>query len=386
MSKGPLEGVHVVELCSWLTGPMASCILADQGADVIKVEPPAGDPYRMSGTRRGGQSASFMAANRNKRSITLDIKQPEQKEILLELIGRSDVFIQNARPGAMDRLGLGAERLRSDYPRLICASISGFGQTGPFAGDGAYDMVIQALSGIVSLHADREGRPQLVRSLIADKLAPSIVAQAITAALFQRERTGRGATVDYAMLDGMVWWMWPDAMIQETFVGNGVEVATPVSAVDMVYRTDDGFLVCSPHEDKDWARFIEVVGRPELADNPLLATARGRRTNLHEYTKALHESFGGRTTAQWCALLRAEGIPCAPVLAPAEVLSHPQLIWNGTIEEVEHPTAGRYRSVRSPVRYDGRAYGMHRPAPAQGEHGEEVLNELRAPRPSPARS
>lgn len=376
MSLGPLEGIRVVELCGWFTGPMTACILADQGADVIKVEPPSGDPYRISGARRGGHSASFMAANRNKRSITLDIKQADQKEILLKLIARADVFIQNSRPGAMERLGLSAERLRAQFPRLIHTSISGFGQSGPYAGDGAYDMIIQALSGVMAIHTDQQGQPQTVKTLLVDKLTPPIVAQAITSALFRRERTGEGATLEYAMLDGMVWWMWPDAMMHQTFVGDGAEGATAVSAVNMVYPTDDGFLVCAPHEDKDWSKFIQVVGRPELADNPLISTSRGRRTNLHDFTKVMRESFGGKTTAEWCALLREQGIPCAPVLSPDEVRHHPQLIWNETVQEVDHPEAGRHRTVRAPVLFDGEANAVLRPAPSAGQHGDEILREL----------
>jgi len=377
MAQGPLEGVRVIDICSWFTGAMAACILADQGADVIKVEPPGGDPFRTTGTSRAGHNAIFMAANRNKRSIVLDLKEPEHKEALLAMIAQSDVFIQNAKPGAMDRLGLSADTLRAKFPRLIYASISGYGQTGPNAREGAFDTMLQALSGMAAIQGGKDGeRPQMVRTLLPDKMTSPIVAQAISSALFQRERTGRGCTIDYAMLDAMVWWMWPDGMMNHSFIGDGVQEGVDISEVDLMCETDDGFLVATAHQQKEWERFVELVGRPELNDDPRFATARARGKNLDAYTAVFRESFGGRTTQEWCTLLREQDIPCAPVLRPQDVAAYPQVIWNGVIEEVEHPEAGRHRSARAPVRFDGHANGVLRPSPAAGADTAEVLREF----------
>lgn len=373
-----LQGIRVIDLCSWFTGAMAACILGDQGADVIKVEPPGGDPFRVTGTSRNGHNAIFMAANRNKRSIILDLKKADHKEALLCLIAEADIVIQNAKPGAMQRLGLDAETLRGRFPRLIYASISGYGQTGPNSGEGAFDTMIQALCGLAVIQGDKETeRPRLVKTLLPDKMTSPIVAQAISSALFHRERTGQGCTIEYAMLDGMIWWMWPDGMMNHSFVGDeDVKRGVDISEVDLICKTADGYLVATAHMQKEWERFVELVGRPELNDDPRFATPQARGKHLDAYTAVLRQSFGGRTTEEWCRLLREREIPCAPVLRPDEVAAYPQVVWNGTIEEVEHPQAGRHRAARAPVRFDGQANGVMRPSPSPGEHMEEILREF----------
>ncbi len=375
MVKNPLEGVRVIEMCSWLTGPIATGMLADQGADVIKVEAPGGDQLRILGTSRGGHAAMFMAVNRNKRAITLDLKQGDHKNALLELISNADVFIQNMKPGVIDKLGFGAEKLRTRFPKLIYASISGYGQTGPNAHEGAYDNAIQALSGLAVIQGDKT-RPQLVRSIVCDKIAGPIVAQAISSALFQRERTGEGCLLEYAMLDAMIWWSWCDGMMNQTFMGDeGVNKGVEVAGHDTICQTDDGYIVVLPHQEKTWQGFLEVVGRPELGDDPPLSSPAARWDNLDRYTQVVRESFAGKTTAEWCSLLREKGIPCAPVLAPDEVISYPQVVWNELIQEAEHPEAGRHRTVRAPVLFDGHANSVIRPSPAAGADTTEVLQE-----------
>jgi crotonobetainyl-CoA:carnitine CoA-transferase CaiB-like acyl-CoA transferase len=377
MTTNPMQGVRIIELCGWFTGPMATCMLADQGADVIKVEPPGGDGYRISGTSRNGHAAMFMSANRNKRSITLDLKQAAHKQALLTLIEHADVFVQNMKPGAMARMGLDASTLREKFPRLIHVSISGYGQTGPNSAEGAFDTMLQALTGMMTIQGDNErGRPEMMRTLVVDKATSPIVAQAISAALFHRERSGEGCTLEYAMLDGMIWWMWPDAMMNHTFIGEGVRQGTDVAEVNLICETDDGYLVTTPHLQRDWEQFIELVGRPELAHDPKLETDTDRGRHLDYYTAAVRASFRGKTTGEWCSLLRARGIPCAPVLRRDQIATYPQVIWNQVIEEVEHPQAGRHRSVRSPIRFDGHAAGVMRPSPAAGADTDEVLREF----------
>jgi crotonobetainyl-CoA:carnitine CoA-transferase CaiB-like acyl-CoA transferase len=373
--QGPLSGIRVVELCSWYTGPMTACILADYGAEVIKVEPPGGDPFRISGTSRAGYGAMFMAANRNKRSIILDLKQPGDKETVLQLIAKADVVIQNARPGAMERLELDAVTIRQRFPRLIYASISGYGPSGPLVNQGAFDPIIQVLSGIAAIQGNAE-KPALVRTMVADKTVPLIVAQAITSALFQRERTGNGCTLDSAMLDAMIWWAWPDGMMNQTFLGGGERQGADIATADPICRTDDGFLAVSPHQDNAWQAFTEIVGRPELRTDPRFDTIQRRMENLLDYYAAIRASFTGKTTEEWCARLRERGVPCAPVLSRERVADYGQVVWNDIIEEVEHPVAGRYRSVRAPVRFDGALASVTSPVPAAGEHRAQILAEL----------
>jgi crotonobetainyl-CoA:carnitine CoA-transferase CaiB-like acyl-CoA transferase len=271
---------------------------------------------------------------------------------------------------------LGAETLRERFPRLIYASISGYGQTGPNASEGAFDTMLQALSGLAVIQGGKGNRPQMVRTLLPDKMTSPIVAQAISSALFQRERTGQGCTIEYAMLDGMIWWMWPDGMMNHSFVGGDVREGVDIAEVDLICKTQDGYLVATAHQQKEWEQFLKLIGRPELNDDPRFATARARGSNLDAYTAILRESFGGRTTEQWCTLLRERGIPCAPVLTPEEVGAYPQVIWNEAIEEVEHPEAGRHKSARAPVRFDGHAAGVLRPSPAAGADTADVLREF----------
>lgn len=377
MSEGPLHGIRVIEAGGWFTGAMAACILADQGADVIKIEPPGGDPFRSTGTSRGGHAAMFMAANRNKRSIILDAKKPDDLAAMRALIDGADIFIHNMRPGATARIGLDAETLRAANPRLIHVSISAYGQTGPYAREGGFDTLLQVLSGLAYMQGGgADQRPQMVRTLLADKLTSPMVAQAISTALFARERTGQGATLDYAMLDGMVWWMWPDGMMNHCFLGDGVNAAQDLSDVDFICPTDDGYLVTTPHMEAHWQLFTDLIGRHDLRADPRFDTMRNRQLNLRAYADMLRGCFAGRTTAEWCAALREREIPCAPVLRQSEVVDYPQVVWNGTIEEVDHPEAGRYRSARAPVRFDGVAAGTRRPPPAAGADTAEILAEI----------
>lgn len=375
MTKGPLSGVKIIEMAAWHTGPMAATMLGDLGADVIKVEAPQGDEYRMGGTSRGGFSAAFMAANRNKRSIALDLKDPRQRDALKTIVASADVFIQNQRPGVVERLGFGDEELRRELPRLIYASISGYGKTGPKATERAFDPMIQAMSGLASLNPDATGRPRVIPTLVVDKLTSPMVAQAICAALFSRSVTGIGSTIDFSMLDAMVWWNWPDMMANQTFIGEGVRRGADVAEADFVCPTADGHVIVSPHLESAWRNFVTLVGRPELAADPRFATASDRIRNLREFSAACREALGGKTTAEWCEIMAAGDIPCAPVHGLAGLVDDPQVRWNGIIEEVEHPRAGRYRAPKSPIFHDGERNGTWRHVPQVGEHTEEILRE-----------
>ncbi len=374
MSQGPLAGVRVVELATWFTAPSAACILADQGAEVVKVEAPAGDIFRHSGTAREGMSAQWVAANRNKRFVALDLKQKDELATFRELVAKADVFIHNVRPGGLSRLGLDPEALRKEHPRLICAAVYGYGKDGPFADAPGFDTLFQALSGMCYIQKDlATGKPQAVRSYYIDKATGLIVAQAISTALFQRERTGEGAFLEYAMTDGAVWFTWPDGMTHDTFIGDDVPIASVMGEIDMIAETKDGFLICLPH--LHWEIFCDIAGRGDIKDNPAYATPRLRMTNLTDFYGEVARSFTGKTTDEWCELLHAAGIPVAPVLKPEELKNHPQVLWNGSVEVVEDDVLGPYRSAVSPVRFDGQAFGTRRAPRATGTDTAAVLRE-----------
>lgn len=377
MSATPLSGVRVIELCAYVSGPMAGAMLADQGADVIKVEAPGGDNFREVGTARAGWAAMFMALNRNKRSIALDLKQADDREALLEIIAQSDVVLQNARPGVMERLGLGSKELCARFPRLIYASIRGYGVDGPNAQEGALDPMVQALSGLAHMQRDHaSGQPDLVRTWVADKLVAPMIGQAVSAALYQRERTGKGCAIDHVMLDALIWWLWPEGMMNHAFIGDDVHRDADIGASTLVSKTTDGYIVASPHSEKGWETFVEFSGRTELRDDPRFITRAARMSNLGAFVDVVRSSLGTHGSAEWCERFREADVPAAPILSPEQVFAHPQVVWNDIIQEVEHPVAGRYRSPRPPTRFDGRNDAPIRPAPALGEHTAEVLQEL----------
>jgi len=383
--KGPLSGVRVVDLTTMISGPIATRMLADQGADVLKVEAPGGgDLTRQLGNRRGGVSAVFATSNRNKRSLVLDLKQPRGRELLDRLVASADAFVQNFRPGTAERMGIGEAALRRVRPDLVYVSISGFGDTGPYAHKRVYDPVIQALSGLASIQKDREsGRPHMVRTIIPDKLTAVTAAQAITAALFARERTGRGTHVRLAMLDASVAFLWPEGMAGLTWRGREAEGGRYMLAQDLVFETADGYITAGAVSDAEWLGLVRVLDRPEWLEDPRFETAGGRVAHAGERLGLMQEVLRTRTSAAWLEELDAAGVPCAPVLSISEVPGHPQVIANELIVESDHPVAGPMRQPRPAARFGNRPHGLNDsseeellPAPALGEHTGEVLAEL----------
>ncbi len=374
MMPGPLEGIRVIEVGGWHTGPAAACMLADQGAEVVKIEPPGGDPYRYSGTTRADMSVGWISANRNKRFVELDLKQPHDLAVCKRMIAQADVFIHNTIPGAMQRMGLDAATLREAQPGLIHASISAYGQTGPHAGDPGFDTLFQALSGICYIQG--RDKPTVVRTLVVDKVISPLVAQAVTAALVKRGRSGEGSTIECAMLDAFTWWLWPDGMANMTFIGEeGVNPAVAVADTDMLSPTSDGYVMVTPHMQPHWIAFCDLVGRPELKEKPGFVTARERMGNLTAYFAEVRASLHGKTTAEWCDLFRKAGIPNAPVLRPEQLPEHPQAIHNETIETVEDERLGSYRMPRAAVRIDGVAAGTRRAPQPVGSDTQALLAE-----------
>ena len=374
---GPLAGVRVVDLTAMISGPVATMMLADQGADVIKVEPPNGDLVRHMGASRGGMSATFLSSNRSKRSVMLDLKTPLGMEALKRLVRTADVFVQNFRPGAAERMGIGESVMRAEREDLIYVSISGFGETGPYAHKRVYDPVIQALSGLAAIQADRDsGRPRMVRTIIPDKVTALTAAQAITAALFARERNGGGQHLKLAMLDATVAFLWPEGMTGHTFVGQEVAAARSQLAQDLIFATADGWITAGAVSDAEWSGMCRALERPEWERDARFRTAQDRIANVADRLALTAEVLASRSSAEWLERLDQEGVPCAPVLSRSEVLDHEQIIANDLLAEYAHPDAGRIRQPRPAARFDRTPASIRRGAPGLGTDTEALLVEL----------
>jgi crotonobetainyl-CoA:carnitine CoA-transferase CaiB-like acyl-CoA transferase len=375
---GPLHGYRVVDLSSMVSGPQATMLLADQGADVIKVEnPQGGDHTRAAANRRGGFSASFLNNNRNKRSIVLDLKTDVGADVLKRLISTADVFVQNFRSGVIDRMGFGEDAVRAIAPDIIYVSISGFGDQGPLAAKPVYDPLIQAVSGLASIQggSDQE-RPRLVRTIVPDKLSGVVAAQAITAALLARERTGKGQHVRLSMLDAIVAFLWGSDMGSQTFVGDELPQQEAASFIDLIYQTADDYISAAVQTDREWAALTRALDRPDWLEDPRFKTPALRQKHINERLAMTQEVLLTRPGAEWLERLTAEGVPCAPVLTRTRMIQHPQVVANGIVVETDHPDAGRLRQARPAARFSGTPTAIRRGGPALGEHTDEILAEL----------
>ena len=375
---GPLAGYRIVDLTTMLTGPWATSMLGDQGADVIKVEVPGtGDHTRNLGNRRGGLAANFLNLNRSKRSLAINLKHPEGRMALEKLAASADVFIQNFRPGVVERLGVAEPDIRRIAPALVYVSISGFGERGPLSERPAYDPVIQALSGLTTIQAGSDhARPRLIRTILPDKLTAMAASQAVSAALLAREKTGKGQHVRLSMLDTVLSFMWASDMGGLTFVDQAITHQEAASFIDLIYETADGHMTVSTMSDKEWAGLARAFGQPELERDPRFRTPELRDRNLNERLALIQEVLKTRTTQEWLAILEREDVPCAPALTRHEVIGHPQVVASEILVEHEHPVAGRVRQTRVPARFEGTPPDVPRGAPRLGEHNTEILAEL----------
>jgi len=377
---GPLAGIRVLDLTSVVSGPLATMFLADQGAEVIKIEPLGGDITRRSRqsiSASGEFSALFVSSNRGKRSLALDLKRPEAGKIMRKLIASSDVLVQNFRPGTMERLGFGEPALRELNPRLIYVSISGVGESGPYAKKRVYDPIIQGLSGFADLQAEpRTRRPQMIRTIVADKTTAIFAAQAITAALFARERTGEGQHIRLAMLDTMIAYLWPEAMTQYTVVGREAATADPTARPDLIFETADGYITVGTISDSEWQGFCAASGRPGLTEDPRFNSPGGRAVNATERILLMAEIIKERPTAEWLQRLDANDVPSAPVLRRNEVIANEQVLARELIIELDHPDIGRVRQPVPAARFDRTPARIQGPAPRIGEHSAAILAEL----------
>jgi crotonobetainyl-CoA:carnitine CoA-transferase CaiB-like acyl-CoA transferase len=378
--KGPLAGYRIIEFGAYFTLPLAAMWLADQGADVIKVESPEGDLVRYAyATRKGldSLSAAFMNLNRNKRSIVLDIKRPGAVEVFRKLAEGSDVIMQNFRPGVMERFGLGYDDIKKIKPDVIFVSVSGFGTTGPYSKQRAFDHVVQAVSGMTVAQRDPETDvPDLVKTAVVDKVTALIVSQAITAALVNRANTGEGQHIEINMLNSMISFMWPDTMANQSFLGEDVNIGMSTSQFRCIYETSDGYLLTSGVKNADWASLCTIIDKKHLIDDPRFANILARKKHLKEGYEELKDCFKGKATAEWLAILWQHDVVCAPVNSPDDVHLDPQVKALGVFVESEHPHAGSYRQPLHPVQFEKSPTGIRRHAPLLGQHTEEILREV----------
>lgn len=375
---GPLNGIRVVDFTTMIAGPYGTMILADQGADVIKVEAPlSSDHARRAGYGQRHFSAAFVNNNRNKRSIAIDVKHPDGLKLLFRLVETADVFVQNFRPGVMKRLGIDYDELSKVNPKLIYVSMSGWGEEGPWAHKPVYDPIIQALSGLASVQGGSDdARPRLIRTILPDKLTGITAAQAVASALFARERSGEGQHVRLSMLDSIVAFMWSSDMGSQTFVGREVDVAAAATFIDLIYETSTDYISVSVMTNDQWRNLCAAFDKPEWLDDERFKTPAGRDRFANERLELIQSVLVTRSADEWLERLEAAGVPCAPVLKRHEMIRHPQVEASGIVVEVEHEHAGQLRQARNAARFEGTPTEMRHGAPHLGEHSRKLMEEL----------
>ena len=378
--NGPLKGCRVVELAHIMAGPVCGLMLADMGAEVIKVEKLSGDDTRrMLPPDVKGESAAFMMMNRNKRGIALDLKQPEGREALLRLLDRADVVIENYRKGTMEKLGLGYEILAARNPSLIYCEVSGFGRTGPYAERGGFDLIAQGMSGLMSITGEGPGRPPVkVGAPVTDITAGILGAMGVSAAYAHRLQTGKGQKVDTSLFEaGIVHSYWQSAIAFATGVSPGaMGSAHPLNAPYQAFRTADGWINIGAANQKNWERLVAILGRPELGEDPRFVTNDQRMANRPALEAALNAVFQTKATADWLAILEQGGFPAGPVLSIGEMHEDPQALAREMIVETDHPKAGRVKTLGLPVKFSATPGGVQGPAPLLGQHSRAILAEV----------
>ncbi len=377
--SGPLSGIKVLDLTRVLAGPYATMILSDLGAEVIKIEQPEiGDESRNFGPFKNGFSLYFMSVNRGKRSITLDLKTDRGKDIFKQLVKQSDILVENFRPGTMKKLGLDYETLAAEHPALIYAACSGFGQTGPFAEKGAYDMIIQGMGGIISITGEPDGPPVRVGTSISDITAALFTTIGILSALHNRNSTGKGQLVDVAMLDSLV------AVLENAIVryfatdeipqplGSRHPAITPFEA----FESADGHIIIAIGNDTLWAKFCEHVDQKNLISDPRFSTNVERTANHSELFPILSEIMRQRTTDEWIDALENIGVPCGPINTIDKVVNHPQVQARNMITQVIHQMTGAVEVPGLPIKLSDTPGDVDIPAPNLGEHTVEILTDV----------
>ncbi len=375
---GPLEGYRVIDFTNVIAGPYATMILADQGADVIKIEAPQRpDHTRHAGNSQNGLRAAFLNNNRNKRSVAIDVKSDAGREVLKKLVATADVFIQNFRPGVVERLRISEPELRSIKPDLIYVSMSGWGENGPFAHKPVYDPIIQALSGLATVQAgsDQE-RPRLIRTILPDKLTGMTAAQAVTSALAGRAKKGEGQHVKVSMLDSIIAFLWSSDMGGQTFIDNEVSIQKAATFIDLIYETKTDYITVSTMTNDQWSSFCEAANREHLLEDERFKTPALRDENADIRLNLIQEALLERDAAEWLETLEEAGMPSAPVLTRRQMIDHPLVQASGIVIEHDHPHAGRLRQARPAARFEGTPTAIRYGGPLLGEHTYDLLGEI----------
>jgi len=378
---GPMHGYKIVDFSQVVSGPLATMLLADQGADVVKVEPlyGPGDVTRLPAYAKGGMSAFYLNNNRGKRSIALNLSSDEGRQIALDLCRDADVIVQNFRPGAMERLGLGYDAVKAINLNVVYCTISGFGPTGPYSDRPVLDPVIQGLTGVISRQFNPEiPFPDLVRNLYADKSSALTAAQAITAALLVRERDGEGQHVEIPMLDATMYFFWPDGMMDQTVIDEDASPGFLLSSVYSLTECSDGKIVYFVTSDPMRQALYDALDHPEWKEDERFATmmAIANPENFQALGVLLAEAFGALTTAEVLERLIAADVPCGPILTAEEAIADPQIVHNETLQTWQHPAAGTVRQPRPAARFEKTPAAIAASASLRGEDSDAILTEL----------
>jgi len=376
---GPLKGFRILDLTTVLFGPFGTQTLGDWGAEVIKIERLTGDTWRNSGQfRNRGMSGQFMAVNRNKRSIAVDLRHPDGKEVLRRLIATADALVSNIRPAGLERLGFGYETCRTINPRLVYASATGFGQDGPWAARPAFDEIIQAASGFASAMGS-DDEPAFVPSLVGDKICGMALTSVVTAALLHRERTGEGQLVEVPMLETL-------AAFNSIEMFGGIAFVPPIGPSGYKRmkerrpaRTKDGWLTMLPYSGENWCAFFEAVGHPECIEEFSVQDPVSRARNIDKIYDRMREIALSRTTAEWEELLLSIDVPHTAFAALSQITEQPHFKAVGLFQELDHPSEGKLLQARPPAQFSASPTGVHRLAPQLGQHTREVLREMGYP-------
>ena len=377
-NHGPLSGIKVLDLTAMVSGPVCTMMLGDQGADVIKIEPLDGELTRKVGNSNNGMTTTFLCCNRSKRSLAIDLKKKNGINILKKLIKTADVLVQNFRPGTMKRMGLSYEEVTKINKKIIYASISGFGDKGPYSSQRVYDPVIQALSGLADIQRDQETNfPKMVRTIIPDKTTAMAAAQAISSALFYRERYGKGQHIKIAMLDVMVSYLWPEGSASLSFVGKEGNPAAGQMGLDLVFETKDKkYITAGAVTDKEWLGMCTAFNKPELLTDDRFSTPRARFDNKTERRIIIANEIKKHNCLEILKKLHENEVPSAPILTREELLENEQIVENKIIEFHDSKIFGKVRSPRPAPIYSESDINGAQLAPLLGENSIEILEEL----------
>ena len=369
---GPLSGITVLDLSSYIAGPYGCSLLADLGAEVIKIEAPGGDTLRKYPSTLAAESRAFLGVNRGKRGLALDLKNPEGLDVLKRLVKDADVLVHNFRPTVPPRLGIDYETLKAVNPRLVYCAMTGYGETGPLKDKAGYDQVLQAMTGICVMQGT-EDAPQIAYGSVVDYYAASMVAYGVSSALYQRERTGEGQYVGVSLLRSAL------AMQSARFIwaeseGRDVSRDMRSGGITGLHPTKEGSLYISANTPHFWKDLCELVGLAHLADDPRYDSVRKRNQEAAVIVPAIRAALAAKTALEWEAVF-GERVPCAAARPVEDMFDHPQIVAEGLIDTYEHPTAGRYRGIRDPIHFPATSSERPRAAPAFGEHSSEILSD-----------